>query len=188
MLAAAGFLVVLLTGCASAPQALEKGASALRRTMTPMNMKKSMFYVAYPNGKPSDYVSFMFSDVGASERMPQEGGLEFSEEEANAINHSVSPMLPAGVILQPNAPRADEENYQLVLSADDAKGVVIVTGYLPTKKADGTAETNVSPVLTKEIELAKVQPDPMVRLFYQSQIEMGASPAMRPDEYATRPR
>ncbi len=165
------FALVLLAACggSSAPQELQRGVKTVGRMLSPNQMKQSMFYAAYPEGTPSEYVRFMFSPLGAAEIPPQEGGLEVPE--GTNLGPGGPPLLPKGVILKPEKPLADSEDYQLVFSADDAKGVVIVKGYLPTK-----TEPKAEPVLTKEFSLPKVEPDPMAQAAFESNRDLGASP------------
>jgi hypothetical protein len=93
----------------------------------PKNLSRSGFS-AQPNKSPSNFVSYMFSDLGAAEwpyteEMAQEN--PSIGEEAKAIG---MPLIPKGVALVPRQPDRAQKK-QLVIKADDARNMIIVEGY-----------------------------------------------------------
>lgn len=176
----AGFFIlslVWLMGCqtiqpSSASPELENASRAFRKMLAPMYLSKSMFYVAYPNGKPSDYLNFMRSTVGAAESPMGEG--DFPEGMVDSRGHG-PPVFPEGVSFAFDIPNPQNLGKQLVLKADDANGNIILEGYeLPTDQ---------QPALVDEVKLVKVQPSPMAKMAYQSMMEMGGTDGYADDGY-----
>lgn len=168
-------LMFVLQGCNASqnvPPELQRGIQALKRQLAPMQLKRSMFYAAYPNGKPTDYVNYLFSSLGASEAPTELMNPEiFPEEQAGSKNEPP----PLGIALRSGQIDPDDTGYQILLSGDDTKGIITIKGYLPVKPGVTTPE----PVTVEEVPLVKVTPDPIAQQFYQSSIEMGASDGSR---------
>lgn len=144
---------------------LERAVSVCASQLAPMNLSRSAFYVAYPDGKPSDYVQFVFSTLGAAEWPPVEGGGEFSPEEQRGMQ-ALNQLLPANIDFAPLRPDPGKTGLQVVFKADDGKGVVIFEGY---------ASATDKPLLVVERPLVKVEPSMLARQAYQSMVEMGGS-------------
>ena len=142
---------------------VERAANVIRWMTAPMNMRRSVFFVGYPNGTPSDYVSYMFSEMGSSEWPPYEENMD--PEEIEMMGMTRIPYFPSGVEIIKNDPDP-EAGSQIVISADDTRGVIIVRGY-----DDPAGE----PSLTKEYPLQKVEPEIWVHDLYESKIDMGYS-------------
>ena len=119
-----------------------------------------MFAAGFPEGKPSQYVSFLFSDMGVAE-----WPTAVDEMEEKQMKSGMVKVLPAGVALVPLTPKADVKQ-QLVVKFDDAKGVIILEGYLDPKQP---------PVLVSEVPLRSVRADPYSAEFYRSNKQMGMS-------------
>jgi len=160
---------VMLASCGeSAPPELTQAADAVEAMLKPVNLSRSMFTAASPDGTPSQYVSYLFSSMGAAEWPPSEAWAdEMDREQMAAIRQ---PLLPADVAIVPRAPDPTVGK-QLVISFDDDKGIVIARGYLDP--AD-------EPLLAREWKLANVQPATGVREIYQSNLELGMSPVSFP--------
>jgi hypothetical protein len=155
-------IVFSLTGCdSSEPPELKQAASVIRYLTAPVNLSRSAFWVAYPDGKPSEFVSYMFSTMGLAEWPPRND--EFDEFELEAIRSMGTPLVPSGVSFFPRH-RQSGMGTQVVIGYDDARGVVIVEGYGPT----GT-----EPVLRREFTLPKVSPAPGVDQVFESNARMG---------------
>lgn len=131
--------------------------------LEPINLSRSMYAAAFPDGKPSQFVSYMFSDMGVAEWPPSD---EFADEiEREQMAARGLTMLPADVIFIPRIPDPKYIN-QLVVSFDDERGLVIVEGYM-----DSTEE----PVLTRELKLPQVKPAVGIQEIYQTNLEEGLS-------------
>lgn len=150
-------------GTQKEPKILSRAADAIESMLTPKNLSGSMFSAAYPEGGPSRFVSFMFSDMGLAEWPPSEGFAAQDEVEAmRAVGH---PLLPDGVAVVPLNPDLSR-GAQIVVASDEAKGAVILKGYLnPGDKA----------ALFREIKLPKVPPAPGVVELYRANLESGMS-------------
>src|SRR5262245_51585341 len=80
----AGFLLCAqittpLMGCDAndaAPPDLRQAAGVVAYTLRATNLSRSMFSAAHPNGKPSEWVSYWFSDMGVAEWPDSEANAE----------------------------------------------------------------------------------------------------------------
>lgn len=148
-----------------APGEIEQGANVIGSMLKPANLSRSMFAAGFPDGKPSQFVSYFFSDMGVAEWPPTEGSTEFTKEEMTAMKRAGQAIMPAGVAFVPLKPAADKGK-QIVVKFDNAGGVVITEGYIdPSQK----------PVLVKEWKLPGVSPAPGVMMMYQSNMQSGMS-------------
>ncbi len=117
---------------------LERAVRVVKHLSSQRQLKRSSFLVYFPEGKPTDFVEWMFSGMGKAEWPPIEGGLEPDlEEGAKSIG---TPIAPKNVGLSPNTPNK-EAQMQVVVTADDSQGLIQVTGYL---------DPSQQPVLTRE--------------------------------------
>jgi hypothetical protein len=110
--------------------------------MAPARLTKSA-YMTVQDGKPSTFVRFMFSTMGVAEWPESEETAERNpgiKEQATAAGQ---PLMPKGVSFFPNTPNP-ARGKQIVIMADDARGVVIVEAF---ETPEG------KPVLTEEIPL-----------------------------------
>ncbi len=160
-------MVMSFTACGSnAPKELQQGVQVINAMTSVGYLSGSAFYAAYPDGKPSDYVRYTFSDIGAAEWPVAAGGMGYDEMEAEQSRSIGMPIIPAGIHYSPNTPNPSIQGMQVVLRGDDAKGVLVIEGYVnPAEK----------PVIVKEKKLPKVKPSDIAVMTYQSAIEMGAS-------------
>ena len=140
----------------------EKAAGAVRWIILPDNLCRSLFSVAFPGGKPSEFVSYLFSDMGIAEWPPYEGSGEFSPEELKLMN---IPQIPMDIELVPLYPDP-ETGKQLVVKFDDNRGMVIVEGYM---------DPDSDPVLVREWILLEVEPAAGIKEIYESSSELGMS-------------
>ncbi|MFC1541838.1 hypothetical protein ACFL50_05240 [Candidatus Latescibacterota bacterium] len=160
----AAFVIIVRWGTKPKPEAstLEKAANAVHWMIAPVNLSRSSFTVAFPNGKPSDYVNYMFSDMGVAEWPPHEDSGEFTLPEMKAMR---IPFFPAGVEISQLEPDP-EYGMQIVIKDDDNRGVVIVEGY---------SDPSQPPVMTEEFVLKKVPPGPGVIQIYEMNYDNGMS-------------
>jgi len=126
-----GFLLMLpmffidWTGGGEYPQ-LEKAGRVIRYMSAPRQLKRSSFLVFYPQGKPSDFVSWMFSEIGAAEWPPSEW--ELDEMEREGMRSAGIPILPKEVGIFSSL-RSDKAT-QIIVKADDSKELIIIEGFL----------------------------------------------------------
>lgn len=148
-----------------APQNLLSATDTVAHLLDPNNLERSGFAVIFPDGKPSDYVSYFFSQMGKSEWPVAD---EIQTTGSISPNPSVVPgvsFLPKDVALIPYHPDP-EKTLQVVLKADDLNNFIVIEAYQNAASA---------PVISKNIELPKVTPDPSIRLLVQDNLSMGMS-------------
>jgi len=138
-----GFLLMLplffmdFSGGGDYPQ-LEKAISGVRYMSAPRQLQRSSFRAIFPEGKPSDFVGWMFSELGAAEWPPSEMEL-MDEEERRAIRAIGMPILPQNVeIRQEINPQGGR---QVIVRGDDRQKKIMVEGHLLPEQG---------PVLTRE--------------------------------------
>lgn len=157
-------VVALLAACGSSEDAELKQASSVILWMSaPMNLQRSMFSAAYPDCKPSEFVAFIFSQMGSAEWPPS---IEEAENDPTVRDQTDAvrmPLVPQSVAFV--AHKIDPaKGKQLVITFDDERRVVIVTAYL-----DPASE----PQFIREFTLERVTPAPGVREMFQSNVETG---------------
>ena len=155
--------VLVLAACGESVPELAQAADVIHYMMKPQHLSRSAFYVAFPDGVPSQYVSYIFSEMGAAEWPYSETWADVMErEQMKAIG---APMVPEDVAFVPLSPDPGAGK-QLVVKFDDSRGVVIVEVYVDPAQ---------DPVLAREWKLPKVEPEPFMEDFYRSYVEMGMS-------------
>jgi len=153
-----------LPACAPEPPAeLREAAEVVHHLMKPDNLARSAFSAAFPDPRPSQFVSFIFSDMGVAE-WPGAGGLD-TDEDRERLRAVGVPVPPADVAFLPLVPDPTAGK-QLVVGFDDQRDVVVVEGYL---------DPDLEPVLRREWKLPRVLPAPGVVEVYRSALEMGFS-------------
>lgn len=150
--------VLLLAACGGGgPKDLSDAAEAVRDQVRPMNLRRSMFVVVYPECRASDYVSYYFSDFGAAE-MPGPDTDEYGVRR-----------VPDGVAVRASEPDPGAGR-QIVLSHDDSANELVVEGYTDPAQA---------PVLERRFKIVKpdLTPDErrMLEAFARGNAEMGMS-------------
>lgn len=157
-------LVGVLFACANrGPPELVQAADAFEDMLEPINLSRSMFVVAFPGGKPSQFVSYLFSDMGAAEWPPSEAWAgEIEREQMEAVGQT---LLPADVAIVSRSPDLGRGK-QLVIAYDNKRGVVIGRGYV---------DPATEPTFTREWKLPQVEPAPGVEMIYQTNLELGMS-------------
>lgn len=157
-------LAIVLAGCsAPGPPDLRQAALVIGYELRPKNLARSAFAATHPNGKPSDWIEFRFSSLGAAERGYSEEDAERDpqvREQARAVG---MPLLPRGVTIVAGGVDS-EAGRQLVLRADDARGKVIVEGY---------ESPDAKPALTREFNLPQVVAAPGVADQVESNRQLG---------------
>lgn len=130
------------------------------------HLQRSCFYLIHPDGRPADFVSYLFSDLGGAE-----WPIALDPDEAAGMKAAKIPPLPEGVSLS-SGQRQYRDRKELVLTGNNAEGHIEMAGYLPN--AD---EPNVQATFT----LATAQPDDFTQQICQSALESGISPGIGPD-------
>ena len=144
---------------------LKRGFKVIDYMMKPINLSRSGFYVGFPNGKPSQFVSYLFSSMGSAEWPYSEAIAEkdpILREQSEAIR---APLIPKNVAFVSRTPDLSQET-QVVLKFDDARNIVILEGYENPKEKS---------ILKKEIKLIKVQPIEFAEMIFWSNAELGMS-------------
>ena len=119
-------LLIVTIGCNSSPQMdadLSQGVASVRYMTSKRWLSRSAFQATFPDKKPSDYVSYLFSDFGVAE-----WPIAIDEQERQQLRAAGIPPLPADLPLVSNRPDPTHER-QIVIRADDAEGVVIIEAY-----------------------------------------------------------
>lgn len=157
---------LLLLSCSSpestVPPDLEQAATIIERFASPLRLQNSMFAAAYPECKATEYVRYLFSDLGAAELPRGESmGDEMDRAQAEAGR---MPLWPDSVAMIADKPDGDAGR-QIVLTGDDTKNTVTIALYTDPLGA---------PVATREFTVPKVIPSAMAQAFFRSNVEMGA--------------
>lgn len=139
-------VLALVAGCSSssAPPADVSAAVAVVGYLAgPRYINVSMYSATAETGTPSEFVSYLFSTMGAAERpesyRPDEKG------GAGGAQRGGSPGWPEGVGFYPLKPNP-LGGKQVVIFPDDARGMIIAEGY---------ADPAGKPLLRREFEMAK---------------------------------
>jgi hypothetical protein len=107
---------------------LAKGALVIREMMSPRKLDSAGFYRAYPEPKPSDFVRFINSDVGAILWPPREDSPFADESESDHSRAIGEPVIPKGIAFRRNRPDPEGAR-QIVYRADDDTGEIVVEAY-----------------------------------------------------------
>ncbi|MBL8519010.1 MAG: hypothetical protein JNM76_18770 [Betaproteobacteria bacterium] len=132
--------VLLAAACGkppSPPADLEQAVAVVGYLASSRYINRSMYSATFETGTPSEFISFLFSSLGAAER-PEPSS-------ARQPGASGPPTWPDDVGFHALTPRPGGGK-QVVVTADDARGKIIAEGYV-----DPTAK----PVLRREFDMAK---------------------------------
>lgn len=124
---------IFLIGCGTssdAPIELRKAKRVVQQLTSVKHLRKSGF-LSLKDKKPSTYLSYMFSTMGSAEWPPHEDSASPMEREQMKAIGVI--LMPKGVKFFPHSVHPDE-GMQLVISADDAKWLIIVKGYVDPSK------------------------------------------------------
>ena len=129
------------------PPDLRQGARVIRDMVSVEKLRAAGFFEAYPDPKPSDWMSFVQSELGVVLWPPREDGPFASEleiEQSRAIGETV---IPAGLTFSAERPDTEKAR-QIVFRADDATGEIVVEGYV---------DPNSAPVFTERWSLPNLR-------------------------------
>jgi hypothetical protein len=158
-------LASALAGCSSAPPDLAKAINAVGAMVSRHGLERSAFYAVYPDGTPSDFVAFLFSPLGKAEWVPDDAATPgrtglVSAEDVLAVGGELRPGA-VGLVSEAPEPRIHR---QVVLRADDERGVVIAAAY---------EQPGQAPVVVHEWALPRVTLAPGVAEMARENLESG---------------
>ena len=113
---------------------MNKAIRVVRHMSAERQLQHSEFRFTYPEGKPEQFIEWMFSPIGSAIWTPVEGGGEFSKEEEKMIQKTGIPFLPSGVSLVSDKPDMDR-GQQVVVRGYDERQMMAVVGYLDPQDA-----------------------------------------------------
>jgi hypothetical protein len=158
-------LLLVAAGCSPPPPDLAGAVALVASRLSPRGLERSAFYAVHPEGTPSDFVSFFFSPLGKAEWVPDpstapEGVVLVGPDGLLDVGGELP---PGGVGLAAEQPDPRLRR-QVVLRADDERGVVIAAAYeLPGR----------DPVLVRELALPRVTPAPGVAEMALENLRLG---------------
>jgi hypothetical protein len=164
-------LASILLGCLGdpAPEDLRQGASVITSMAAPRHLRQSMFLGLFPDGTPSQFVSFLFSSLGSAEWPDSESSAAMDpifREQASAIG---MPLCPDGVAFTDRSPKL-ELGRQIVVRFDDPRNLLIIEGYVDPAQP---------PVLTieREFRVPTLRPheSELLRRLAESNLQLGGS-------------
>lgn len=152
-------ILVLLIGCQSVPDSdLKQASNSLSKMATNYHLRKSCFSVVYPNGTASDFVNYLFSDLGTAE-----WPIAFDQIEVEQTESIGQTPLPENVVIS-HLNRTQIDSKEIVLQADDINRMIIVQGYLPQSN---------QVKLAASWKLGTAKADQFTQQICQSNLEMG---------------
>ncbi|MDJ1183664.1 hypothetical protein [Roseofilum casamattae] len=153
-----GCILLILGGCQSGDPQLRQASQAMAQMATSKMLSRSCFYWVYPEGQPSEYIDYLFSDLGTVEWPIALDAME--AEQMKAIRQTPLPPEVRVSPLERNYPQEKE----LVLLPDDENGTIAARGYMPDEE---------TPTLETAWPLAIATPDEITAQFCHSNIELG---------------
>ena len=158
----ASLILPLLTSCqGSQDPELSRASASLRKMASSSLLGNSCFFVAYPNGTPSDYVRYTFSDLAAAE-LP----VAMDEMEAKQMQSAGMTPFPNSVVLSPLT-RQQLDSKEVVLEPDDVNRTIVVKAYLPKEQTLQFQD---------QLPLGTATPNAGVEELCQSNMDMGINP------------
>jgi len=155
--------LVFMAACgADEPADLVRGVGIIHHMLQPDVISQSTFAVAFQDPNPSQFVSFIFSEMGALEWPATETDIGVDVAD---VRDRLLVFTTDGVAIVARQPDL-RLGRQVVVSFDDDRGLIIVEGFEdPTRSA----------VLRREWVLPDVNPAPGVRALYQANQQAGMS-------------
>lgn len=133
----AGLMAVACSKAPSPPPELEQAVAVVGYLASSRYINRSMYSATFETGTPSEFISYLFSSMGAAER-PEPAS-------ARQPGSSGPPGWPDDIGFHALQPRAGGGK-QVVVVPDDARGVIIAEGYV---------DPAAKPVLRREFVMAK---------------------------------
>ena len=140
---ALALLFAILAACsrpAEPPKDLANAVAVVGYLASPRFVNVSAYSATAEKGTPSEFVSYLFSDLGAAE-LPEPA----RPGDPAGAGRGGPPTWPEGIAIRPLRPDA-RAGMQVVIVPDDARGMIIAEGY---------ADPSGAPVLRREFELAR---------------------------------
>ena len=113
---------------------MNKAIRVVRHMPAERQLQHSVFRFTYPEGRPEQFVEWMFFPIGSAIWPPVKGGGEFSKEEEKMIQKTGIPFLPSGVSLVSDKPDMDR-GQQVVVRGYDERQMMVVVGCLDPQDA-----------------------------------------------------
>ncbi len=111
------------------PQDLVDAARVIREMMSPRKLDDAGFYETHSNPKPSDFVSFISSDLAVGLWPPREDSPFADDNELQQSRSLGETLIPKGIAYKRNRPDPDIGR-QIVYRADDERGELVVEAYV----------------------------------------------------------
>ncbi len=147
------------------PPQLDRAMQTAEQMTSEGWLERSTFFVVFPEGMPKQYVSFLFSDLGAAERPPVEGSGELAPDEEHSMRQAFMPVWPAGVGMTHSRPDP-KLALQVVWKWDNERRMIILEAY---------ADSQSPPLEVRETSFPTfVQPSELARIAGESNLETGA--------------
>ena len=150
-----------LQSCQAPPdEDLTAANAAMAKMASASTLRRSCFTIVYPEGQASDFLSYLFSDLGTAE-----WPIAFDEMEAQQMKSIGQVPLPPNVVVSPNS-RSTPDSKEIVLIADDDNREIRVEGYLADSE-DVALEANWP--------LGTAQAGEDARMLCESNLQIGIS-------------
>ncbi|GEM_PF-1577222 len=147
------------------PPQLDRAMQTAEQMTSEGWLERSTFFVVFPEGTPKQYVSFLFSDLGAAERPPAEGSGELASDEEHSMRQAFMPVWPAGVGMTHSKPDPNL-TFQVVWKWDSDRRMIILEAYADPQSP--LLEVRETPFPTF------VHPSDLARIAGESNLETGA--------------
>ena len=134
-------LAAACSGSSEPPPDLVVAVAVVGYLASPRYIEMSMYSATADTGTSSEFVSYLFSDMGASER-PEPARPDVS---GGGGKRGGPPTWPEGIGFFPHKPDA-RGGKQVVVLPDDARRIIVAEGYV---------DPAAKPVLRREFEMAK---------------------------------
>jgi hypothetical protein len=133
------FTILLASACSRPeppPADLSQAVAVVGYLASSSYINRSMYSATFETGKPSEFVSYLFSSLGAAER-PE-------PTSSRVPGSSGPPSWPDDIGFYAMKPRAGGGK-QVVITPDDARGILVAEGYV---------DPAAKPVLRREFTMA----------------------------------
>ena len=140
---------------------LRQAVSVVRHMAQPQHLSRSAFGAVLPHQQPNEWVSYLFSEMGAAEwPMRDDWADDTVVEQHQAIG---APLTPGAGRFVPWK-RDRSAGKQLVVAGDDVTGEIELTAFL---------DPDEEPVWTARFELPEVIPEPLATRIAASNRDLG---------------
>ena len=138
-------LLFLVTCEGPVPTDLDRAAKVVRYMSRENVLSTTSFFRKYPNGKPSDFVTWFLSKEGQAQWPASLSNADSNPKVRREAYEKNAPIVPRNMIFLAHKPDL-EKGRQLVVIPDDNRNLIIVEGY---------STPNSLPKLKREWELPR---------------------------------